>query len=302
MSQDANGQDQSVEEEVGTLQELQSGRASLEAVDRAAIDIQVSTAKEYPRSVDRSLKEALTLATMDEDTAASMFYSLPRGGKTIEGPSARLAEIMAYTWGNIRADADIVDETSTHVTAMGTCVDLEKNVAVRVRVTRRITDAKGRRYNEDMIAVTKNAAISVALRNAVFKVVPRTLVDRIYHTARKASLGEGGTIAQKRQKSMAWFQKLGVKDEQVFELLGVGGLDDIGEEELIKLRGLATAIKDGEATVEQVFHPPKHSEETEGLNEDLREKGAPEDEGSDDDGELPLDDPRPATTGMEPGE
>lgn len=264
--------DEDMETEVGTISEM-AGQLALQAVDRAAIDVQVSTAKAYPRSVDRSLKEALTLATMDEDTAGSMFYALPRSGKTIEGPSARLAEVMAYSWGNLRADADIIDVGATHVTAMGTCFDLEKNVAVRVRVKRRITDKRGGRFNEDMIGVTSNAAISIALRNCVFKVIPRAFSNRIYQEARKASLGKGGTITQKRQKALEWFSKLGVKEEEVFTLLGVRGLDDIGEDQLITLRGLVTAIQDGETTVEQTFRAIRTgSEDTDALNDAIREK------------------------------
>lgn len=262
--------------EVGTVDEGIAGSVALGAVDRASIDIQIATAKRYPRSVDKAIKEALTLATLDEETAGSMFYALPRSGKTIEGPSARLAEIMAYSWGNLRADADIVAEDKTHVTAMGTCFDLEKNVAVRVRVRRRITDRHGRRFNEDMVGVTSNAAISIALRNSVFKVIPASLVRRIYQEARTASLGKGGTITQKRQKALGWFNKAGVKDEQVFELLDVRGMDDIGEDELITLRGLVTAIKDGDTTVEQTFNPPKKSAGAEDLNEALDEDTEPE--------------------------
>ena len=73
--------------DVGTVVgSLLDGSTALEAVDRASIDIQIATAKQYPRSVDKALKEALTLATLDEETAASMFYVLPRAGKRIEGP------------------------------------------------------------------------------------------------------------------------------------------------------------------------------------------------------------------------
>ena len=261
--------------EVGTVDEGIAGSVALGAVDRASIDIQIATAKRYPRVVSKPLEEALTLATLDEETAGSMFYAMPRGGKTIEGPSARLAEVMAYSWGNLRVDADIVGEAKTHITAMGTCFDLEKNVAVRVRVRRRITDRHGKRYNEDMIGVTSNAAISIALRNSVFKVIPRAFSQQIYAAARKASLGKGGTIAQKRQKALEWFNKAGVKDEQVFDLLDVRGLDDIGEDHLITLRGLVTAIKDGDTTVEQTFNPPKKSVGAEDLNEALDEDTEP---------------------------
>lgn len=253
---------------------LLDGAGALSTVDRASIDMQIATAKQYPRSVDKALKEALTLATLDEETAGSMFYALPRSGKTIEGPSARLAEVMAYSWGNLRVDADIVAEDKTTVTAMGTCFDLEKNVAVRVRVKRRITDKHGKRYNEDMIGVTSNAAISIALRNSVFKVVPRAFVDRIYAAARKASIGQGGTMAQKRQKALDLFAKMGVKPEELFKVLSIRGLDDIGEDELVTLRGLLNAIKEGDTTVEMTFRPSSTSGATEELNAALAAKPA----------------------------
>lgn len=241
------------EQEPGVEIELLSGAQALEAVDRAAIDMQIATAKKYPRQVTTALAQANTLATMDEETAASMTYGLPRGNKIIEGPSARLAEVMLYSWGNIRADADIVAQDDKTVTAMGTCHDLEKNVAVRVRVSRSIVDKYSNRYNDDMVNVTKNAAISIALRNAVFKVIPRALADRVWAAARTASLGQGGTITQKRQKLLEWYGKLGVQPEEIFQLLEVAGIDDVGEEELIKLRALANSIKEGETSVENAF-------------------------------------------------
>lgn len=251
---------------------LMDGASALSAVDRASIDMQIATAKQYPRVVSTALKEALSLATLDEDTAGSMFYSLPRSGKTIEGPSARLAEVMAYSWGNLRVDADIVAEDKTTVTAMGTCFDLEKNVAVRVRVKRRITDKHGKRFNEDMIGVTSNAAVSIALRNCVFKVVPRAFVDRIYAAAREASIGKGGTLTQKRQNAIATFGKMGVKPEEIFAVLNVKDMDDIGVEELVTLRGLLNAIKEGDTSVEETFRASNKSEGTTELNAALATK------------------------------
>lgn len=250
------------------------GSTALTAVDRAAIDSQVATAKQYPRSITNALREAVTLATLDETTAQSMFYALKRSGKLIPGPSVRLAEIMAYAWTNLRIDADIVAEDKTMVTAMGTCFDLEKNVAIRVRVKRRITDSKGRRYNEDMISVTSNAAISIALRNAVFKVVPRAYVDKVYAAAKTASLGKGGTMEAKRLAVVEWFGKLGVKPEEVFAVADVKGIDDIGEDELIALRGLANSIKDGETTVTEAFRAKGESAAVVDLNAALDTKKA----------------------------
>ncbi|MFN8826683.1 MAG: hypothetical protein ACK501_17070, partial [Planctomycetota bacterium] len=45
---------------------------------------------------------------------------------------------------------------------------------------RRITGKNGRRYSSDMIGVTGNAACSIALRNAVFRGIPRAFWIDIY--------------------------------------------------------------------------------------------------------------------------
>jgi hypothetical protein len=254
-----------------------SGAAALEAVDRAAIDVQISTAKAYPRSVESFRREALELATLDEETAASCFYAIPRAGKTVEGPSVRLAEIAAYSWGNIRVDARIQAVEEDRVVAVGTAFDAERNSGSRVEIPRSILDRNGKRYKADMINVTCRAAIAIARREAILAVIPRAYVNPIYHAARKASLGEGGTMEQKRQKALAWFAKLGVSEERVYHALQIKGLADLGEDELITLRGIMTAIRDGETTAEQAFPRPGSvgNEDSKELNELLRKGAAP---------------------------
>lgn len=217
------------------------------------VDMQIATAKRYPRSVSRFRKEAEALALLDEETAAECIYALPRDGKVIEGPSARFAEILMFAWGNARAEAEVIDEGQTHLTARGTFFDMERNVAVRKTIKRRITNKRGVRYNEDMIAVTGNAANSIAMRNAVFAGIPKAIWKPIYEKARYASLGQGGTLTQKRQQMVEWFGKLAVTPEQVCALVGVDGIEDVKEDQLITLRGFANAIKDGELKVEDLL-------------------------------------------------
>lgn len=261
-----------VDEETIVETERVAGGAVMvfDGTERAQIDMQVATAKQYPRSITGALREAESLACMDEDTAGSMLYGLRRSGKVIEGPSVRLAEVMVHSWGNLRMDADIVGEDKAFVTAMALCWDLEKNVGVRIRVKRRITDKKGGRFNDDMIGVTSNAALSIAFRNAAFKVIPRAFTDRIYRKARTASLGKGGTLAQKRQNLVEHFGKMGIRPEEIFAVLDVKGIDDVMEDQLVTLRGLANAIKEGEQSVESIFRPAATSEKTASLNEALK--------------------------------
>lgn len=281
-SVDDDHADETVDEvatEVGTLDVLEDSPLSALALDRASIDMQVATAKKYPRSITKALKEAEEMACMDPDTAGSMFYHLPRG-KGIDGPSVRLAEIMLYSWQNMRAEAGAISEDRKYVTAMGTAFDLERNIAVRITVKRRITDKDGNRYNDDMIGVTMNAATSIAFRNAVFKCIPASFSNRIYHRARRVSAGEGKDIDSVRTKVLDFFGQHGVKPDQVYKLVGVEGFQDLGTGQIITLRGIATAIRDGDTTIEQTFNPPRESEEAQSLDEALM---------SDDDDEVEKD-------------
>src|SRR5438876_4414663 len=70
-------------------------------VSKAEIDIQVGTAKKFPRSLATFMREATDWVTSDPDTAASMYYVLPRKDKKVEGPSIRLAEVAVAAWGSM---------------------------------------------------------------------------------------------------------------------------------------------------------------------------------------------------------
>lgn len=227
--------------------------SALEAQERAQTDVLISTAKRYPRSLTQCKAKALALATMDPDIAAECFYKLTRGGKVIEGPSIRLAEIIASTWQNIRSGARTIAESGTMVTAQAFCHDLEQNVFMAREVDRRITTADGRRYSDDMIANTRNAACSIALRNAIFTVIPKAYVKTVYDAAKKVAVGDMKTLAERRGKAIEHFNKLGVPNDRIFHALNVKGIEDIGLEQLEILTGLKTAIAEKETTLDEAF-------------------------------------------------
>lgn len=230
---------------------VESGTVAL--INKSEIDMQVATAHKYPRSIKRFRDEALQMVTLNEAVAESCIYALPRGNKTIEGPSARFAEVVASAWGNCRAGARVVSDQGEFITAQGVFHDLERNVAITFEVQRRITDSKGRRYNADMIGVTGNAASSIALRNAILKGVPKAFWDDMYQAARKTVMGDVKTLANRRADALKAFVAFGITAEQIFAKLEVSGIEDIGLEHLVVLRGLISAIKEGDTTPEQAF-------------------------------------------------
>lgn len=227
----------------------------LAAINKSEIDTQIATAKQYPRNLARVLNNIETLATMDEETAASCFYVLRRQGKVIEGPSVRMAEIIASSWGNLRLQARIIGNDGKMITAQGVCHDLESNYATSVEVKRRITDKNGKTYSDDMQVVTGNAACAIAMRNAVMKVVPSALIKKVIGKAKKVSLGQSMTLENIRQSMMQYFSKIGVDEQRILDYLSVSKVDEIDTDMVVELRGLATAIKEGTTTVQETFFP-----------------------------------------------
>lgn len=233
--------------------------SALEQMERAQIDSQISTAKRYPRQLATVKQSMLSFATLDVDTAASCFFTLPArkggDGKLIQGPSIRMAEIALSCYGNIRAGARVIGDDGKILTVQGVCHDLERNVCITVENKRRITSKTGQRFSDDMIVMTGNAACSIALRNAVFRVVPLALVKPIYEAAKKTAVGDAKTLVQRRADALSHFSKMGVAKEKVFSALSVKGLEDIGLEHLELLLGYASAIRDGETSIDEVFNP-----------------------------------------------
>jgi hypothetical protein len=221
----------------------------------AEVDQQITTAHAYPRSIDKAMKNILMLATMDEETAKECIYALPRAGKAIKGPGIRLAEIIQGQWGNNRVGTRVthVDRIEKYVEAEGVFHDLETNSATTARVRRRISDKEGRLLNDDMIMVTSNAAASIAKRNAILGGVPKAIWRRAYDEVQRVLIGDVRTMTIKRDDAIKAFAGYGIKPEQLCEVLEIGGIDDIGIEEYTTLLGMHQAIRNGEATVEEMF-------------------------------------------------
>lgn len=243
----------------------------VEAITRTEYDVQIATAKKYPRSIKQFMNTAMEMVTLNIKVADECIYALPRGDKTIEGPSARFAEIIIGAWGHSRSGARVVSEDNRFITAQGICHDLQNNNLITIEVQRRITDKKKNKFNDDMVGVTGNAAISIALRNAILKTVPKAFWSPIYDEARKVVMGDAKTLVNRRSDALTYLQKFGATPEMVIKKLGVKGVEDITLEHLVTLRGYCNAIKEGEFTVERIFSDKQPEEKKRNLADDANQ-------------------------------
>jgi hypothetical protein len=253
-----------------TVIEQNPNDTAMYLMTKAEVDTQIATAHAFPRSLKTFMDEALSMATISEDIAQSCTYAMPRGGKPIEGPSVRLAEIVTSAYGNARAGARVIDNDGKTVTAQGIFHDLQKNVCITVEVKRSIMQHEwangaktGRmiKMNDDMQVVIGNAACAIAFRNAVFKGVPAALVTSIYDQVKQVAKGTAQTLVERRTKAVEWFTEQGIKPAQICKSLSIKKVEDIDLDKLSMLSGMRSAVKNGESTLKELFEAEAEQKE-----------------------------------------
>lgn len=231
------------------------------AVDLARVEIDqlIATAHKFPRNLKVVADKIDQMASFNEAAAEHSVYALPRGGKPIVGPSIGFANIVAYAFGNCWDYGRWIhtDRREKVVVAEGIFVDWETNRRLAMSEQRRIVGARGQLYTDDMIIVTSKAAASIARRNAILNAVPRFLWFSSYEKALYIVRGSEATLVERRDKAVKALANFGVDPKQVFLFLGVRDMGEIGVEHMPTLRGIYAALREGNATPEELFDPRK---------------------------------------------
>lgn len=266
-----------VNENIEHLEMVPSEPNAIEQITRGEIDIQIATAKKYPRSMQLFKQRSIEMVTMDEDTAASCIYSRPVGKGAdgqqtyAEGMSVRMAEIVGATYGNLRAQAMIVSQTNRQVVARGIAHDLETNFAASTEVIESTVNSKGQAYSERMRVTVAKAALAKARRDAIFQVVPKALCKHLETAAKNLISGSGQAFEVRRSKAITWLKSLKIDLKRVWEALGIKGEADINGDHLILLTGIKNAIIAGDTTADEAFpDDAKREALTKPLGEEMR--------------------------------
>ncbi|RVD44912.1 hypothetical protein EN742_00775 [Mesorhizobium sp. M4A.F.Ca.ET.020.02.1.1] len=255
---------ETVDRNTGEITELpagySAGNQSL-AVQLAIAELNqdVTTAKAFPRSVAKVMRNVTELVMLDEQTAKECVYAVPRDGKTIRGPSIRLAEIIASQWGNCHCASRIVhvDKIEKYVESEGIFHDLETGLKRTARTRKNISKRDGSLYSQDMIMTAGNAAASIGMREAILKGVPKAVWRQAFDHAENVIRGDITTLVERREDAMKALAGIGVTPDRIFAAIGVAGLDEIGVEELADLFAMYQGIKSKETDVDEVFPPVK---------------------------------------------
>lgn len=239
------------------------------AMERAAVDNQVATAKAHPRKLHLFKKNAMDMVSNDPETAESCHYVRPVGKKLVngkwvdefaEGPSIRAAEIVAACYQNLRVKAYIVEQTERFVRCEAQAWDMENNYASSIQAVAATVKKSGEPYSENQRTVVAKALLAKVYRDAIFKVVPRALFKSVMEEAKRVAQGAVKSLEERISRAKAWVSEMKIADAEtrVLSRLGVQQWNQLGHKEIDLLRGLVQGIKDDELSYEEAFPHVTH--------------------------------------------
>lgn len=267
----------------------------VEQITGAELDRAIVTAKRYPRDLAQVREDTLYYAAADQETAEDCFFALPRKKKNektglmedveIEGEGIRLAEIMVNSWGNIKFGKRIIgiDKVAKKITAQAVVFDLQRNVFASVDETRNICNNKGQLFSEELITTTGRAAMSIALRNAIFQVIPKVFFKNIIKEIKLVASGaKKGTMVKdedwkpqpldvRAKKAVQFFVNWGISQERVLHAISVKSIEDITEEKLQTLTGIRSGVNQGEVNLVDAF-PMTQSDQSKAVGQEILAK------------------------------
>lgn len=253
--------------------EAKSGQLALAMAD-VEIEAQAKLSKQYPRSMQKALDNALLELDLDPALAGKAFYAIPykewKDGQErtvmVEGPSIKAAMSLAGHWGNCANGARIVAQDDERVIVEGVFIDYERNVrTVRQQVVSRMRyDKKTSRMvplREDRVVMAIQSGGSKAVRNAILGSIPAAIVERYLSKAKQlaATGGKATKLSTKDLKSrldkmVAAFAEYGVSQAHLAEYMKVNlAALESNEDKLGHMVGVYNSLKDGMAQASDVF-------------------------------------------------
>ena len=252
---------------------VETAATAIAAREKAAVQARYIMAVERPRDLE-SVRVKLLKECARPGFAEVARYNKPIG-QGVTGPSIRFAEAALRCMTNILPEVSVVFEDAEKRILRVCVTDLEANLTYATEISvektverRKLKDGQqaiSQRTNssnqtvylvaatEDDLLNKQNALISKAIRTSGLRLVPGDIVeecmDKVVETQRNRAAKDPD--AEKRRIIDA-FAGVGVSTADLVAHLG-HNLDVVQPAEIVDLRGIFAAIKDGEATWQAVM-------------------------------------------------
>ena len=244
--------------------------------EAVGLTVRMEQAKKYPRSIKAVRENALAELGMVPSLAETAYYSIPyregAGRHMVEGLTIKSAMALARWWGNGASDATIIGEDKSCYLVRGSYVDFETNnwnsSVVRVSKFYKPRGSKGvEEWDADMLRNQILSGMSKARRNAILNTLPEWLKDMYFQRAKELVINppkDGVKMVESLKVRILSGQKALMRDFNVnqkeMDKFMSEKMDSVDDSScLAQLKGLYTAIKTGQANVDEVFRGGKKS-------------------------------------------
>lgn len=250
------------------VQETASTMAA--AQGKAMVEARYVMALRNPRNWDQVRLDILTECRRPSYANNKSVYYVKPIGQGVEGLGIRFVESALRHMGNVLIEPTLVFEDDSKEIFRVSVTDLEANIThffdakVPKTVERskplddgtyismRLNSWKKPVYtvpaNDDDLLNKRGAAISKVVRSLGLRIIPGDIQDEAIEIIKAIRLDDAARDpAAERKKIVDAFSALGVKAVDLVTYLG-HDLDQCSPAELVNLRGIYGAIRDGEAT------------------------------------------------------
>lgn len=164
---------------------------AIEQASRVAeVQARVTVAQAVPRNIDRA-QAAMREVCSTPALAQRAFFSYPKAGETVEGPSIKLAEELARVWGNLEFGLSELrrDDETGESEMMAFAWDVQHNTrTTRTFIVKHAIDTrKGRKRLSELrdITANNNNFGGRAMRECIYKVLPSWFRDEAERLCRE---------------------------------------------------------------------------------------------------------------------
>lgn len=249
---------------------VETASTAIAAQSKAMVESRYVMAMRNPRNWDQVRSDLMKECKRPIFANNKSAYYVKPIGKGVEGLGIRFVEVALRCMKNVLVETTMIFEDEMKEVHRVSVTDLESNITypLDVRVSKTVERSKP---NDDgtFISVRKNsygkntytvlgtdddllnkrgALISKAIRTIGLRIIPGDLCDEAEEIIKSVRMNDAANDpAEARRRIVDAFDEIGVSPTDLVAYLG-HGVDKCSPAQIVTLRGIYGAIKDGEAT------------------------------------------------------
>lgn len=213
----------------------------------AEVQAAMVIAKRFPRDPIGAMDRILQACTRPS-LAEGALYSYSRGGSDVTGPSIRLAEVAAQSWGNVQFGIRELEQRNGESTVEAFAWDIETNTRqVKVFQVPHIRHTRqGAKRLEDPRDVYELVANQGArrLRACILGVIPGDVIEAAVKQCEETLRANADTSPDALKKIVAAFEAYSVTQAQIEKRIQCR-LEAIRPAQIVQLKKIYASLRDG---------------------------------------------------------